>query len=180
MNLPNRLTISRTILIVPMVILLCLQPDWCRWTALAIFAAASATDFLDGHIARKNHLVTNFGKFLDPVADKMLVLCAMICLTGRGELPAWFCAAVACRELMVDGLRLIASQQGIVMAAGKLGKLKTVSQIVTLIFCIARLNTLFTGGEAVKWALLIWTLIITVVSGADYFIRNRTVLKEKA
>lgn len=179
MNLPNKITIARTLLILPLVILLHMGEGWCRWAALGVFIIAAVTDFLDGHIARKYHLVTNFGKFLDPVADKLLVLSSMVCLCGLGEFPAWLCVLVLFRELAVDGLRLVASQQGIVIAAGPLGKLKTNVQLITAGWCISGLSKLLSFGGLVNWVLWILTAVMTLWSGIDYFVRNRSLLSQK-
>ena len=125
MNLPNTLTTIRMILIVPFVMIMQITPDGNgRFAALAIFIIASMTDFLDGYIARKNHLVTNFGKFMDPLADKLLVSAAMICLVSMDRLPAWMVIIIISREFVISGFRLIAADNGIVIAASWWGKFK--------------------------------------------------------
>lgn len=148
----------------------------CRVAALIVFCLAALTDFLDGKIARKYGIVTTFGKFVDPVADKLLVLSAMITLCGLQEFPIWACVIVLFRELCVDGLRLVAAEQGRVIAAGKLGKLKTTIQLLTLILFM--LDGRAYGADAfVLGTLMVWlTVAITLWSGADYFLRNRSVL----
>ena len=180
MNLPNRLSLIR-IASVPVLTLLMVFDGvaWTRYVALFGFIAAAITDFADGHIARKYNLVTNFGKFIDPVADKMLMLSAMIMLSWHGLLPAWMVVTVLFRELAVDGLRMVAVEQGRVIAAGKLGKIKTVCQIVLIIahlVCYVQ----FPGLSIVAGWLMIPSQIavvaITLWSGADYFIRNKEVL----
>ena len=134
MNLPNTLTTIRMILIVPFVMIMQITPDGNgRFAALAIFIIASMTDFLDGYIARKNHLVTNFGKFMDPLADKLLVSAAMICLVSMDRLPAWMVIIIISREFAISGFRLIAADNGIVIAASWWGKFKTVSQMIMII-----------------------------------------------
>ena len=170
MNLPNKLTCLR-IGMIP----LCLlfwglgQPV----VAAVIFALASLTDLLDGYLARKYHLITTFGKFADPVADKLLVLTAMIFLTADGRLPAWAVCTVAARELLVDGLRLVASGKGRVMAAGWLGKIKTNLQL----FCVLS-AMLLPAGHPVTLVLAILMAAMTVVSGVQYFVSARDVFRE--
>ena len=170
MNLPNRLTLLR-ILMIP----LCLglwAAGYSVWAA-AVFALAAATDFLDGYIARKKNMVTVFGKFADPVADKILVLTAMIFLCFDARLPAWAVSIVAARELMVDGLRLVSAGKGNVIAAGWLGKIKTNLQY----FCVLAAMLL----EKDSWITLILAILmslLTVLSGAQYFWATRGVFRE--
>ena len=174
MNLPNTLTTIRMILIVPFVMIMQIAPDGNgRFAALAIFIIASMTDFLDGYIARKNHLVTNFGKFMDPLADKLLVSAAMICLVSMDRLPAWMVIVIISREFAISGFRLIAADNGIVIAASWWGKFKTVSQMIMIILLIANLGGIFTILEQI----FMWVaLILTVVSLADYIWKNKKVL----
>ena len=174
MNLPNTLTTIRMILIVPFVMIMQIAPDGNgRFAALAIFIIASITDFLDGYIARKNHLVTNFGKFMDPLADKLLVSAAMICLVSMDRLPAWMVIIIISREFAISGFRLIAADNGIVIAASWWGKFKTVSQMIMIILLIANLGGIFTILEKI----FMWVaLILTVVSLADYIWKNKKVL----
>lgn len=139
MNLPNKLTVLRVIM-VPFFVLFMLTDlggDANKWIALAIFCVASLTDMLDGKIARARNLVTNFGKFMDPLADKLLVCSAMICLIPVGKLPAWIVIIIIAREFIISGFRLIASDNGIVIAASYWGKFKTVSQMFMIILLIA-------------------------------------------
>ena len=146
-----------------------------KWIAVALFVAASLTDFLDGHLARKYHLVTNFGKFMDPLADKLLVSAAMICLVEMGRLPAWIVIIIISREFIISGFRLIASDNGVVIAASYWGKFKTVFQMAMIIVLICNLGGAFVWVETA----LIWiSLILTVVSLADYVVKNIDVLKE--
>ena len=174
MNLPNTLTTIRMILIVPFVMIMQITPDGNgRFAALAIFIIASMTDFLDGYIARKNHLVTTFGKFMDPLADKLLVSAAMICLVSMDRLPAWMVIIIISREFAISGFRLIAADNGIVIAASWWGKFKTVSQMIMIILLIANLGGIFTILEQI----FMWVaLILTVVSLADYIWKNKKVL----
>ena len=177
MNLPNKLTILR-VLMIPFFVLFMLvdiagAAD--KWIAVALFVAASLTDFLDGYLARKYHLVTNFGKFMDPLADKLLVSSAMICLVEMGRLPAWIVIIIISREFIISGFRLIASDNGVVIAASYWGKFKTVFQMAMIIVLICNLGGAFVWVETA----LIWiSLILTVVSLADYVVKNIDVLKE--
>lgn len=172
MNLPNWLTILRIIMIPVCLALWALgQPVF----AAAIFALAAITDFLDGYIARKQNIVTTFGKFADPVADKILVLTAMIFLAADGRIPAWAVSIVAARELMVDGLRLVAVGKGNVIAAGWLGKIKTNLQF----FCVLS-GMLLPLGHVLTLVLSILMAIMTVWSGAQYFWSARDVFKGEA
>ena len=170
MNVPNRLTILRVIMI-PVCLLL-----WALGQnvgAAVVFALAAATDFLDGYIARKRNIVTVFGKFADPVADKILVLTAMIFLCADGHLPAWAVSIVAARELMVDGLRLVAVGRGQVISAGWLGKIKTNLQF----FCVLS-AMLLPKGHWLTVTLCVLMAVMTVWSGARYFWDARDVFRE--
>lgn len=177
MNLPNKLTVLRVIM-VPFFVLFMLTDlggDANKWIALAIFCVASLTDMLDGKIARARNLVTNFGKFMDPLADKLLVCSAMICLIPIGKLPAWIVIIIIAREFIISGFRLIASDNGIVIAASYWGKFKTVSQMFMIILLIADFGGVFSVIENV----LIWvSLILTVVSLVDYIAKNKQVLTQ--
>lgn len=177
MNLPNKLTVLRVIM-VPFFVLFMLTDlggDANKWIALAIFCVASLTDMLDGKIARARNLVTNFGKFMDPLADKLLVCSAMICLIPIGKLPAWIVIIIIAREFIISGFRLIASDNGIVIAASYWGKFKTVSQMFMIILLIADFGGVFSAIENV----LIWiSLILTVVSLIDYIAKNKQVLTQ--
>ncbi len=170
MNLPNKLTILRIVMI-PLC-LLC----WglgVYWLAAVVFAAAAFTDFLDGYIARKHNIVTTFGKFADPVADKILTLTAMVFLCADGLLPAWAVAIVAARELMVDGLRMVASQKGVVIAAGWSGKIKTNLQI----FCVL---CAMIFGKCLATDLFMYLMAaMTLYSGAEYFMNSWNLLKDE-
>jgi CDP-diacylglycerol--glycerol-3-phosphate 3-phosphatidyltransferase len=141
---------------------------------LIIFCIASFTDFLDGQIARRNHLVTNFGKFMDPLADKLLVCSALICMIELGQLPAWYVIIIIAREFIISGFRLVASDNGIVIAASWWGKSKTVSQMLAIILLILNVPVLKTFTMLVT----ILALILTVVSLIDYIAKNSKVLTE--
>lgn len=175
MNTPNKLTMLRVILI-PFFVAFMLIPQeggTGKWIALAIFIAASLTDTLDGYLARRDNLVTNFGKFMDPLADKLLVCSAMICLVELGRLAAWIVIIIIGREFIISGFRLIASDNGIVIAASYWGKVKTVSQMVMIILLIADLGGVFAVAEQI---FIYLSLALTVVSLADYLWKNRQVL----
>jgi CDP-diacylglycerol---glycerol-3-phosphate 3-phosphatidyltransferase len=176
MNWPNRITLVRVALIPLIVILLQFDSPVCQASALVAFVLASLTDWLDGFLARKYKIVTNLGKFLDPVADKLLVLSTMIALCGLARFPAWVCIVVLFRELAVDGLRLVAVERGRVIAAGKLGKLKTTLQMLTLI--VVLLNNAPFGAFPMDQILMYAAVVMTLWSGADYFLRNGSVLTQ--
>ena len=187
MNTPNKLSLLRVALI-PVLVLCMYLPGWPMvLLSAAVFGAAAYTDYLDGHIARRDNIVTDFGKFIDPVADKLLNLSAMIMLTHVGLLPHWAVIVILARELAVDGLRMVAVGQGRVIAAGKLGKIKTVSQMVLILFLmiVGRLLPVIFPGAAVLltivsvigWIITAWVVAITVWSGVDYFMRNFDVIK---
>ena len=175
MNTPNKLTIARMIL-VPFFVLFILTGwggDANRYICLAIFVVASITDWFDGHLARKNNLVTNFGKFMDPLADKLLVCSALICMIELDRLPAWFVIIIIAREFIISGFRLVASDKGVVIAASYWGKFKTVSQMAMIIVLIAD----FGGVFDMVGTVLIWiATALTVISLVDYVWANREVL----
>ena len=175
MNLPNKLTILRVILI-PVFVAFLLDPlarPGAKWIALLIFIVASVTDALDGNIARKYNLVTNFGKFMDPLADKLLVCSALIAFVDMDMMPTWIVMIIIAREFIISGFRLVASDNGIVIAAGIWGKLKTVCQMVMIIVLIADLG----GAFEIIGTVLIWlSLVLTIISLVDYLYNNRQVL----
>lgn len=175
MNLPNKLTVLRVLMIPFFVVFMLMDivPGMDKWIALAIFVIASLTDLLDGKIARKYNLVTNFGKFMDPLADKLLVSSAMICLVEMGRLPAWIVIIIISREFIISGFRLVASDSGIVIAASYWGKFKTVFQMVMIIVMIMDLGPSFAMLETI---LIYVALILTVVSLIDYVAKNKEVL----
>ncbi|AFS70137.1 MULTISPECIES: CDP-diacylglycerol--glycerol-3-phosphate 3-phosphatidyltransferase [Exiguobacterium] len=184
MNLPNQLTVLRVLLIPVFVAVLAINPDWGQWDVLGaelpvahfvaamIFSVAAITDWLDGYLARKNKLVTNFGKFMDPLADKMLVAAALVYLVELDFVAAWVVVIILCREFAVTGLRLVASDEGIVLAAGNSGKAKTWVQLTSIIAFLlhdigfALLNIPF--AEITMWL----ALVLTIYSGLEYFSKN--------
>ena len=179
MNLPNKLTMFRVILI-PFFVFFLLAPyfeGYGNYVAVAIFIVASLTDLLDGKIARKYNLVTNFGKFMDPLADKLLVCSAMICLIELGLLPAWIVIIIIAREFIISGFRLIASDNGVVIAASYWGKFKTTFQMLMVIVLLLNFDS---AAFKILGTVLIWiATILTVVSLIDYIVKNKDVLKEQ-
>ena len=175
MNLPNKLTMFRVILI-PFLIVFLLIPitPYDKWIALAIFVIASLTDLLDGKIARKYNLVTNFGKFMDPLADKLLVCSALICLIELDKIPSWMVIIIIAREFIISGFRLVASDNGVVIAASYFGKFKTTFQMLAVCLMIADLPALHVVTQVVLWI----AVILTVVSLIDYLVKNKSVMKE--
>lgn len=186
MNLPNKLTVFRMILIVPFVILLLGGHAGWGWfdaafggieaytdyIALVIFVIASLTDMLDGKIARKYNLVTNFGKFMDPLADKLLVCSAMICLIDMDRIPAWIVIIIISREFIISGFRLVASDNHVVIAASYWGKFKTTFQMIMVILMIANIQALNILTQIVMWI----ALALTIISLIDYIVKNKNVL----
>lgn len=174
MNLPNKLTIFRCFLIVPFVVLFLSGYDLI---ATIIFVVASFTDFLDGNIARKYNLVTNFGKFMDPLADKLLVCSALICLVEMGRLEAWIVLIIIAREFIISGFRLVASDNGVVIAASYWGKFKTVFQMIMVIVLMLNIQNdiIIFIGEVLVWI----SLVLTIVSLVDYIAKNIDVLKDQ-
>lgn len=176
MNTPNKLTILRVIMI-PFFVLFMLVPiggDVHKWVALALFIIASLTDTLDGYLARRDNLVTNFGKFMDPLADKLLVCAAMICLIEVGKLPSWIVIIIISREFIISGFRLIAADNGIVIAASWWGKTKTISQMIMIILLVADFGGVF---DMIGQVMIYLALVLTVVSLVDYIAKNKQVLK---
>ena len=191
MNLPNKLTIFRIILVPIMVIITFFDID-IKWILVdAIFILASLTDKLDGYIARSRNLVTTFGKFLDPIADKILVLAAMLILVEAAKLPAWIPIIVLFREFIVSGYRLVAvGKGGKVVAASVWGKLKTVTQMVALVLAIVDPNAFgacFTGNlsgfsfwyNLIVTILMIISVVATIFSGVDYIVKGKDLFKEE-
>ena len=175
MDTPNKLTIARMI-IVPFLVIFLLT-GWGgeanRYISLTLFVVASVTDWFDGYLARKNNLVTNFGKFMDPLADKLLVCSAMICMIDLKRLPAWFVIIIIAREFIISGFRLIAAENGIVIAANYWGKFKTASQMIMIILLILHFDGIFVILEQI----FIWlSLALTIISLITYIWQNRTVL----
>lgn len=172
MNLPNKLTVLRVILIPFFIYFLMYTPY--KYVALAIFIIASLTDLLDGKIARKYNLVTNFGKFMDPLADKLLVCAALICFVEQAILPSWMVIIIISREFIISGFRLVAVEQGVVIAANYWGKVKTTCQMIMIVLLVAQIPLpIFDVLEQI----FIWAaLIMTVVSLVVYLYDNRKVL----
>lgn len=196
MNLPNKLTVARLIITMIFVVVLSANFAHSKSLALALFVVASITDFLDGYIARKYDLVTKFGKLMDPLADKILMCAGFVLLTAQKPeslIPAWIVVTILAREFLVTGLRLLASSEGKVLAAEKLGKHKTTWQIITIIYFLVYLasaepafgwiapafETWLLGLEVAGEALLWITLILTVVSGIGYAAKNLDLLREE-
>ena len=177
MNLPNKLTTLRVIMIPFFVFFLLWQNGenrTFRMIALALFIIASLTDLLDGKIARKYNLVTNFGKFMDPLADKLLVCSALICLIELNALPAWMVIVIISREFIISGFRLIASDNGVVIAASYWGKFKTTFQMVSVVLLILDIQAL-----AFVTTICVWiALLLTIVSLVDYIYKNHKILTE--
>lgn len=172
MNLPNKLTLLRILLILPFLLVLYLDAPYGAYIALGIFILASLTDMLDGKIARKYGLITDFGKFADPLADKMLVTAAMLWFVERGQMPGWALLIVIVREFAVSGLRMIASDQGRVIAAGWSGKVKTAATMVCIVLMFLPIP---------PWANTACVAVIvaaTLYSGVEYFAKNRDCLSE--
>ncbi len=176
MNLPNKLTMFRVVLI-PFFIVFLLVPTIPagKWIALAIFIVASLTDLLDGKIARKYNLVTNFGKFMDPLADKLLVCSALICLIELQRIPSWMVVLIIAREFTISGFRLIAADNGVVIAASYFGKFKTTFQMIAVCLLIADIEALQSVTLIILWI----AVILTVVSLVDYLVKNKDVMKEE-
>lgn len=192
MNLPNKITVARLGLTMIFVAVLSMDFPHSGSLGLLLFIVASITDFLDGYIARKLSLVTKFGKLMDPLVDKILVSAAFVLLTGDGHIPAWMVVTILSREFLVTGLRLIASSEGHVLAAEKLGKHKTTWQIITVIYFLTYLAS---TEAAFRWIapaftpkllqpgfageILLWiTLLLTVISGVGYVTKNVALLRE--
>ncbi|MHC5269327.1 CDP-diacylglycerol--glycerol-3-phosphate 3-phosphatidyltransferase [Enterococcus sp. LJL98] len=189
MNLPNQLTLLRILMIPIFVLILVLPLDWgtlamadvqlpvTHLVAALLFAVASVTDWLDGYIARAQNLVTNFGKFADPLADKMLVMTAFVLLVDLGKVPGWLVAIIICRELAVTGLRLLLVEDGEVMAAAWPGKVKTATQMLAIILLFLQNVPFSLISLPVDQIMLYVCLIATVYSGVDYFVKNTAVFK---
>ena len=174
MNLPNQLTLLRIAMVPVFVALLLLgYPGW----ALLCFAVAALTDALDGYIARSRNLITTFGKLMDPLADKILVMAAMLCLIELGHAPSFVVILILAREFLVTSLRLIAAGEGVVIAADNFGKAKTVAQ---MLWILAALAAMWLDGPALLWMsadLLMWlSLLLTLLSGGNYVVKNRKLL----
>ncbi len=180
MNLPNKLTVFRVLLIPVFLVVLFypgLAPDLQRYWAVAVFIVAASTDALDGYIARSQNLVTNFGKFMDPLADKLLVCAALIAMVAMGDLAAYVVILIISREFMITGFRTLAADQNIVLAASKWGKLKTIFQMLMIIVVLLHLSIPY--FSYIEAALIFLAVLFTIVSGVDYIVKNVSVLKEQ-
>ena len=173
MNLPNKLTLLRIIMILPFLLVLYLDVPGAAYIALAIFILASLTDMLDGKIARKHNLITDFGKFADPLADKMLVTAAMIWFVENGQMPGWALLIVILREFAVSGLRMVASDKGRVIAAGWSGKVKTASTMVCIVIMFLPIPA------PLNWACIAVIVATTIWSGVEYFVKNKDCLSDR-
>ena len=174
MNLPNKITMLRVFLIPFFVVFMLVSAiPYSKYIALVIFVVASLTDTLDGYIARKYKLVSNFGKFMDPLADKLLVSSAMICLVSLNRIPAWVVIVIISREFIISGFRLVASDAGVVIAASWWGKIKTVVQMIMVIVLILSIH-----NPVIEQILIYLALVLTVVSLLDYLIKNWKVMDD--
>ena len=174
MNLPNKLTVLRMVLVPFFVATLLLSKtnDTLKWVALALFVIASLTDFADGYIARKYNLITNFGKFMDPLADKILTVSGMICLIVLGRIPSWIVVIIVAREFIISGFRLIAAENGVVIAANYWGKFKTTFQMFMIILMIMNIPQLQIVTNIVMWI----ALALTIISLVTYINANKQIL----
>jgi CDP-diacylglycerol--glycerol-3-phosphate 3-phosphatidyltransferase len=178
MNLPNKLTVLRVCLIPVFLILYpynILGVPASRYAALGVFIAASLTDALDGHIARGRNLITNFGKLMDPMADKLLVAAALIAMVQGAALQAWVVIIIISREFLITGFRMLALERGAVIAASSWGKLKTISQMAMIILILPGFIP-----EVILFPVTVVTVILTVVSAVDYILKNKNVMAEEA
>ena len=184
MNLPNKLSLLRICMIPFFVVFALMGAQWAQIVALLIFVIASLTDMLDGQIARKRGLVTNFGKFIDPIADKLLVMSALVVLVEQGRMPGWVCILMLAREFAISGFRLVAVDAGTVIAAGWLGKVKTVSQMAAVIALLLLTPAgdsaplLGQAGVVVANIITYAAAVMTVWSGADYIVKNFDCIKD--
>lgn len=186
MNLPNRLTVGRLILTGFFVGFLSTSTHWGDVIALALFIIASLTDWLDGYLARKLDQMTNFGKLMDPLADKVLVASALVCLIPLGALPAWVVIVIIAREFLITGLRQLAAGQGVILPADPLGKHKTAWQFITILFYLILLAAGDCFGDESRWLKFFWmsvgpwligiTVVLTIYSGLAYLWKNRNLL----
>ena len=187
MNLPNRLTLGRLFLTVLFVGFLSSSTHWGDVIALILFIVASLTDWLDGYLARRLNQITNFGKLMDPLADKVLVASALICLIPLQALPAWAVIIIITREFLITGLRQLAAGQGVILPADPLGKHKTAWQLITILFFLILLAAGDCFGDESRWLRFLWvqvgpfligiTIILTIYSGLAYLWKNRNLLR---
>ena len=178
MTLPNILTCIRVLLIPVFMVLAYQEGDGCQTAALAVYVIACLTDYVDGKLARKNNQVTNFGKFMDPVADKLLVMAALLIFVEDGTIPAWAVAIILGREFIVSALRMVAASSGLVIAANIWGKAKTMITMITLIFLLCPIGPICLGPVSLQDVMVWITVIITAISGATYIVDNFAVIKD--
>lgn len=183
MNLPNKLTMLRILMIPVFCVFALMGAQWAQFVALGVYILACITDMLDGKIARKRNLVTDFGKFADPIADKLLVMAALVILVDTGRMPSWVCIVMLAREFIISGFRLVAAGGGKVIAAGTLGKWKTVFQMIStiaLMLLVPVSGEALLGNVGVIFAnvLMYIAAALTIVSGAEYIIRNFDCIKD--
>lgn len=177
MNLANRITLARIFLVPVFLVIVLLRLPYGDFIAAGIFVLAASTDSLDGYIARSRNQITNFGKFLDPIADKLLVTAALVLLVEMGRLPSWVAVLIIGREFVVTGLRVVAASEGIVIAASNLGKLKTVTQIVAIVAILVRDYPFSLWHIPVGAMAMTLAVIATVWSGADYIYKAKDLIK---
>ena len=183
MNLPNKLTMLRIAMIPVFVVFALIKAQWAQYVALLIYIVACLTDLLDGKIARKHNLVTDFGKFADPIADKLLVMAALVILVDTGRMPSWVCIVMLAREFIISGFRLVAAGGGKVIAAGQLGKLKTVFQMsstiaLMLLVPVAGNPLLGNFGVILANVLTYIAAVLTIISGVEYIAKNFDCIKD--
>lgn len=177
MNLPNKLTILRMALVPVFVVFLMLDGVWAQYAAAAVFALASLTDYLDGHYARAHNMVTDFGKLMDPMADKLLVMAALVGLVAQGRAPYVAVMVLLGREFVISGIRLVAASRGVVIAADRLGKYKTVTQMIAILLLI--LGAGLGGAALIAGEILLWASVaLSVASCASYIVKNSEVFKK--
>jgi len=179
MNLANKITLLRVLLIPIFMIVLLSNLKWNNYIAAVIFIVASLTDSLDGYIARSKNQITTFGKFVDPLADKLLVTTALICLTEIGKVPAWIVIIILSREFTITGFRTIAASEGITIAASPLGKIKTITQLIAITALLINNYPFSYINFPFDRIMLYISLLFTILSGVDYIYKNRHVLKLK-
>ena len=178
MTLPNILTCLRVLLIPVFMVLACQDNLPCDIAALIVYVVACLTDYVDGNLARKNNQVTNFGKFMDPVADKLLVMAALLLFVEDGTISAWMVAIILGREFIVSALRMVAASEGLVIAANMWGKAKTMITMITLIFLLCPIGPIMLGPVSLQTVMIWATVVITAVSGVTYITDNFAVIKD--
>ena len=179
LTIASKVTIARICLIPVIIVCYHLWGDlWSGAIPAAVFILASMTDWVDGYLARSRNEVTNFGKFMDPIADKLLVMSAFVLLVGDGRMTGVSCIIILAREFIISGFRLIASDRGMVLAAGKLGKIKTTLQIIAIVLLLLNNFPFVYIGIPMDKIVLAAAVVMTVWSGADYIVKNRQILKD--